>query len=131
MAVPAGSRPRRPRRVLVALALAAACVAGCTQRAEATVLSVTPAAGLVDQPVAVSVRGLPGGARTTLTTTATDAGGTGWSATARFKATAAGVVSLTQPSLGGSWTGVNPRGLFELMTPPATSEVAQFMAPPH
>jgi acetyl esterase/lipase len=92
-------------------------------------MSVSPQAALVDQPVTVSVRGLPAGARTTVTAKATDADGTTWSATAQFKASSAGEVSLSQPSLGGSYTGANPMGLFTLMAPPQGSAPAAFLHP--
>ena len=92
-------------------------------------MSVSPQAALVDQPVTVSVRGLPAGAQTTVTAKATDADGTTWSATAQFEATPAGEVSLGQPSLGGSYAGVNPMGLFTLMAPPQGSASAAFLHP--
>jgi Acyl-CoA thioester hydrolase/BAAT N-terminal region len=36
-------------------------------------------------------------------------------------------VSLGQPSLGGSYTGVNPMGLFALMAPPPGSAPDWFL----
>ena len=90
---------------------------------------MSPQAALVDQPVAVTVQGLPAGARTTLTARAKDTDGITWSATAQFQATPAGEVSLGQPSLGGSYTGVNPMGLFTLMAPPPGSAPAWFLYP--
>jgi hypothetical protein len=101
---------------VIVLLVAAAGLAGCTRggdrdRVQASI-AVSPQAALVDQPVAVRVRGLPAGARTTLTARARDTGGSSWSATAQFQATSAGEVSLDQPSLGGSYTGVNSMGLF-------------------
>jgi dienelactone hydrolase len=120
--------------VMVVLLVAAAGLAGCTRggdrdRVQASI-SVSPQAALVDQPVAVTVQGLPAGARTTLTASARDTGGITWSATAQFKATSAGKVSLGQPSLGGSYTGVNPMGLFTLMAPPPGSAPDWFLYPP-
>jgi acetyl esterase/lipase len=111
----------------------AGALAGCTRggdrdRVQASI-SVSPPVGLVDEPVAVTVRGLPAGARTTLTATATDTGGVTWSATAQFAATSAGTVSLSQPSLGGSYTGANPMGLLTLMAPPAGSAPDQLLYP--
>jgi hypothetical protein len=110
---------------LIVLLVVAAGLAGCTRggdrdRGQAS-MSVSPQAVLVDRPVAVPVTGLPAGALTTLTARARDTGGITWSATAQFKATSAGEVSLGQPSLAGSYTGVNPTGLFTLMAPPADS----------
>jgi dienelactone hydrolase len=116
--------------VLIALLVAVAGLAGCTggDRAEVQAsMSVSPQTALVDQAVTVSVGGLPAGAKTTVTAKATDAGGTTWSASAQFEATSAGEVSLGQPSLGGSYSGVNPMGLFTLMAPPTGSEAAAFI----
>src|ERR671919_1052867 len=131
MAGHAGSRRARPIPVLLALLVVTAGLAGCTRggdrgRVQASI-SVSPLAALVDQPVAVTVQGLPAGARATLTARARDTDGTTWSATAQFKATSAGTVSLGQPSLGGSYTGVNPMGLFTLMAPPPGSAPEAFL----
>jgi dienelactone hydrolase len=133
MAGRAGSWRERPISVLVALLVAAAGLAGCTPggdrgRVQAS-MAVSPRAALVDQPVAVTVRGLPAGARATLTATARDSDGITWSATAQFEATPDGEVSLGQPSLGGSYTGVNPMGLFTLMAPPPGSAPDWFLYP--
>jgi len=44
----------------------------------------------------------------------------------QFTATANGTVSLSQASTGGSYTGVNPMGLFQLMSPTATTTTTAF-----
>ena len=123
----------RPIPVLVALLVVAAGLAGCTRGTDRdpvqASISVSPQAALVDQPVAVTVQGLPAGARTTLTAKAKDTDGITWSATAQFKASSAGEMSLSQPSLGGSYTGVNAMGLFTLMVPPPGSAPAWFLYP--
>jgi dienelactone hydrolase len=90
---------------------------------------MSPQAALVDQPVAVTVQGLPAKARATLTAEATDTDGITWTAAAQFQATSAGKVSLGQPSLGGSYTGVNPMGLFTLMAPPPDAAPDWFRYP--
>jgi dienelactone hydrolase len=118
---------------LIALLVAAPGLSGCTRggdrdRVQASI-SVSPQAALVDQPVAVTVQDLPAGARTTLTARARDTGGITWSATAQFQATSAGKLSLDQPSLGGSYTGVNPMGLFTLTAPPPGSAPDWFLYP--
>ena len=117
--------------VLVVLVVAglAGCTGGGDRDPVQASISVWPTAALVDEPVAVTVQGLPAGARTTLTARAGDADGITWSATAQFEATSDGTVSLDQPSLGGSYTGVNPMGLFTLMAPPAGSVPAWFHLP--
>jgi dienelactone hydrolase len=130
MAGHAGSWPGRPIRLLIVLLVAAAGLAGCTRGGDRdqvrASISVSPRTALMDQAVAVRVRGLPAGARTTLTARASDTDGVIWSATAEFQASSAGEVSLGQPSLGGSYTGVNPMGLFTLMTPPTGSKATTF-----
>jgi fermentation-respiration switch protein FrsA (DUF1100 family) len=118
-------------QVLVALVVAAVGLAGCTgggdrDTAKASI-SVSPPAALMDEPVTVSLRGLPAGARTTVTATAVDSQGATWSSSAQFQASSAGEVSLGQPSLGGSYSGVNPMGLFTLMAPPPGSAPDWFL----
>ena len=133
MAGHAGAWRIRPILAVLAVLVVVAGLAGCTgggdrHRVEASI-SVSPSAALVDAPVAVTVQGLPAGARTTLTATAGDSDGVTWSATAQFEATSTGTVSLDQPSLGGSYTGVNPLGLFTLMAPPPGSAPDWFNFP--
>jgi pimeloyl-ACP methyl ester carboxylesterase len=133
MAGYAGAWRVRQIPVVIVLLVAAAGLAGCTRggdrdRVQASI-SVSPRTALVDQPVAVTVQGLPAGARATLTARAKDTDELTWSATAQFKATSAGEVSLGQPSLAGSYTGVNPMGLFTLMAPPTGSAPAWFLWP--
>jgi pimeloyl-ACP methyl ester carboxylesterase len=120
-------------RVLVILVLAAVAVAvlRAYRLPGPPSISASPQTALLDQPVTVSVRGLPAEANTTVTATAMDADGTSWSASAQFQATSTGAISLDQPSLGGSYTGANPMGLFVFMAPPPTSRTHPlFAAPP-
>jgi len=105
-------------RVLIAVSLACAGLWGCTGGGDGPVsMTVTPAAALIDQPVRVSIEGLPARAVTTVTATAKDAAGVTWSATADFRASGGGALTLDQAPTGGAYTGVNPMGLFELMRP--------------
>jgi dienelactone hydrolase len=131
MAGRAGGWRIRPTPVLVVLLVAAAGLAGCTRGGDRdqiqASISVSPLVALEDQPVAVTVRGLPAGAPTTLTARARDTDGMTWSSSAQFQASSAGEVSLGQPSLGGSYTGVNPMGLFTLMAPPPGSAPGWFL----
>ena len=92
-------------------------------------MTVSARRALLDVPVAVTLRGLPAGARTTVTATATDRDGTTWTSSAQFLAGAGGAVSLAQASLGGSYTGVNPMGLFEFMLPTGESKLDYFQQP--
>jgi dienelactone hydrolase len=79
-------------------------------------MTVTPASALLDVPVAVTVSGLPAGARITVTAAATDTAGVTWSSSADFQAGPDGRVSLAQKPLSG-YPAADPMGLFELMTP--------------
>jgi dienelactone hydrolase len=108
----------RGGRLLVAVVLAGAGLCGCTGGGDRPVaMTVTPPAGLTDQPFRVSVSGLPPRAATTVTATARDAAGVSWSASADFTASGAGTVSLDQAPTGGAYSGANPMGLVEFMTP--------------
>jgi len=69
----------------------------------------------MDTPVTVNLTGLPAGAQTTVSATALDADGTAFSSSAQFTATSSGTVSLSQVPTGGSYTRVDPMGLFELL----------------
>jgi len=84
-------------------------------------MTVRPASGLLDAPVTISVSGLPAGNLVTLTAQATDALGTVWTSTAQFTPPASGLISSTDPSVGGSYRGANAMGLFEVMAPPAAA----------
>ena len=79
----------------------------------------------MDQPVAVTVQGLPAGTRTTLTARATDTDGITWSATAQFTATSAGEVTLSQWSVGGSYGSLTDDALTSDGGTVATTQAAQ------
>lgn len=92
-------------------------------------MAVTPHSALVDVPVDVTVRRVPAGAKVTIAAAAKDHDGTTWTSSAIFTATSAGTVSSTQASTGGSYTGVDPMGLFALMAPPpAGSSTSRFLS---
>jgi hypothetical protein len=71
--------------LLIVLLVTGAGLAGCTGGGDRdpgqAPISVSPLAALVDQPVVVTVQGLPAGARTTLTARARNTDGITWSAT--------------------------------------------------
>jgi dienelactone hydrolase len=105
--------------LLVLVLLVVGATAGCGVRRAAVhaTITISPSTALLDAPVTGAIRGLPAGARTTVTTTATDADGVQWSASAEFQANRDGVVSFDQAPVGGSYSEADPMGLFHFMTP--------------
>ncbi len=113
-------------RGLVLLTVASVVAVGCgpSHRSSTTsgpTVAVHPTNALLDAPVTISVSGLPAGKVVTLTAQATDDVGTVWTSTAQFTTPASGVISSSDPSVGGSYRGTNAMGLLELMAPPATA----------
>lgn len=109
----------RTARVLAAALLVAAGAAACTggDRGDHPVISVSPETALLDQPVRVSLTGLPADHPVTVAATATDAAGVSWSSSAAFRSGRDGTLSLDRAPASGSYSGANPMGLFQLMTP--------------
>jgi dienelactone hydrolase len=107
--------------VLAAAAALTACTGGGGGGVVAS-MTVSPASALADVPVAVTVTGLPAGARTTVTATATDTAGVPWTSSADFAAGPDGRVSLGQKPLSG-YPDADPMALFELMTPARGSAI--------
>ena len=119
------------RSRLVGLVVATTVLTGCTGGGDVhAVMSARPPSAVFDRPVSVSITGLPMGARTTVTASATDADGIRWSSTAEFMAGADGTVSLNRPPLAGSYSGANPMGLLQSMTPPTGSKQTLFAQRP-
>ena len=85
-------------------------------------MTVTPASALADVPVSVAVSGLPAGARTTVTATATDTSGVPWTSSADFQAGPDGKVSLAQKPVSG-YPSADPMALFGLMKPSRGDDV--------
>jgi len=127
-------RYRRLGGIVALLGAAGSGLMGCSHHthpvATAATMSVVPQTALLDEAVAVSLHGLPAGARITVTAKATDADGTSWASSAQFTASPAGAVSLSQASVGGSYSGVNPMGLFVFMAPASAGSAATtFLSP--
>ncbi|MFF5217642.1 acyl-CoA thioesterase/bile acid-CoA:amino acid N-acyltransferase family protein [Micromonospora sp. NPDC000442] len=81
-------------------------------------LDVAPAVALVDQPVRVRVSGLAARERVVVAAAAQDHSGRRWRAEATFVADADGVVDVSQDApVDGSYSGVDPMGLFWSMDP--------------
>jgi dienelactone hydrolase len=121
-----GSRVDLHRSRVAALVAAAGflvAAAGCTPTRHAAV-TVSPVDSRADEPVSITVTGLPKGATTQIGVSSTDAGGEQWSSQATFTADAGGTVrAATAASTGGSYLGVSPTGLITSMrTGDATSK---------
>ncbi len=119
--------------LVAVLALGAAGLSACGGHAHAAAvpsMAVTPAVAPLDTPVTVALRGLPHGAQLTVTATAADTSGVTWTGSARFHVPSSGDATLSLPSEGGSYSGVNPMGLFETMKPPSSNtKDTVFIAP--
>ena len=91
-----------------------ALVAGNAARAEASaVIQVKPDKALVDEVVSISVTGLASKQSATVKATMTDNHGTVWQSSAEFLAEQRGKLELSkQAPVQGSYTGVDPMGLF-------------------
>ncbi|GIJ34640.1 acyl-CoA thioesterase/bile acid-CoA:amino acid N-acyltransferase family protein [Micromonospora sediminimaris] len=82
-------------------------------------LDVTPAVALVDQPLRIRVNGLAARERAVIAADAEDHAGRVWRAEATFVADANGVVDVSRDApVHGSYSGVDPMGLFWSMDPP-------------
>ena len=76
-------------------------------------LQVTPASGLIDAPFHVVIRGLVPGTRVKVSASRPDDQGRSWTAVGDYLADADGRVDVDlAPSLGGSYEGVSPHGLW-------------------
>ena len=77
---------------------------------------MAPQDSRADDPVAITVTGLPQQATTQIGVSSTDAAGEQWSSRATFTADMNGAVdSRTAPSSGGSYLGISPTGLITSM----------------
>ena len=99
------------RRLMIwgACALVSSAFADSRQPA----LEVTPVSGLIDAPFHVVVRGLVPGTRVKLSASRPDDQGRRWLAVGDYLADADGRIDVdAAPSLGGSYEGVSPHGLW-------------------
>jgi dienelactone hydrolase len=107
----------------------AAVVCGTLRAANPVQLSVTPEAGLIDAPFHVQLRNVLPGARVTLTSSRPDAKGRTWTAVGEYAADADGAVDVDRsPSLGGSYEGVSPHGLWCSALPVAPDKLSTYVA---
>src|SRR5580658_10894781 len=85
---------------------------------------IAPNPAFVDEDVRVCVRGLPACALISIQAATEDDQGRRWSSQARFRADSTGVIDASlHESLGGSYLGVAPMGLFWSMESAAASAV--------
>ena len=83
---------------------------------------IAPNPAFVDEDVRVCVRGLPASALISIQAATEDDQARRWSSLARFRADSAGVIDASlHESLGGSYRGVAPMGLFWSMESAAAS----------
>lgn len=76
-------------------------------------LEISPATAFVDEEVRIRLGGLPPQRAVVLRARTQDDENRGWSSRAEFRADASGGVNVaTQESIGGSYRGISPMGLF-------------------
>ena len=114
------------RMGFAALAAIACGALGAADRAQ---LTVTPRSGLIDAPFHVELRNVLPGARVTLSASRPDARGRTWTAVGEYAADASGRVDVDlAPSLGGSYEGVSPHGLWCSALPVAPDKLTAYIA---
>lgn len=119
---------RGTARLLTCLVVAAGTlVCGCSGSSRSVSLQVTPGAAPYGAPLTVRATGVAPGHAVEFTATVTDADGTRWRGQARVVADRDGVASpTTQPSTGGSYTGLHPQALFTQLAPVGRPDVTAF-----
>ncbi|XP_061469174.1 acyl-coenzyme A thioesterase 1-like [Rhineura floridana] len=101
----------------------------CNKRGVVTI-SVSPAAGLADQPAKVAVLGLPPLQEVTLRALVVNEQGTLFDSCAHYQAGEQGEIDLSgEPSKGGDYTGLEPMGLFWSLSPAAMEKPYQRLEP--
>ncbi|HEY0767339.1 MAG TPA: acyl-CoA thioesterase/bile acid-CoA:amino acid N-acyltransferase family protein [Steroidobacteraceae bacterium] len=113
------------------LAFAATVVAAweALGAANAAQLSVAPELGLIDAPFHVVLRNVLPGRAVTVSASRADVAGRTWSAVGEYVADADGTVDVDlAPSLGGSYQGVSPHGLWCSALPVAPEKLSEYIA---
>lgn len=106
-----------------------ATVACGTLQAASPMLTVKPGKGLIDAPFRVQLRNVLPGVRVTITASRPDASGRTWTAVGEYAADASGTVDVERlPSLGGSYEGVSPHGLWCSALPVAPGKLSAYVA---
>lgn len=97
--------------------------------ANAAQLSVAPESGLIDAPFHVVLHGVLPGTEVTLNASRPDVAGRTWTAVGEYVADADGTVDVDlAPSLGGSYQGVSPHGLWCSALPVAPEKLNEYIA---
>ncbi len=111
------------------LLLSAFALCASTLAMAAPTLSVFPIEGVFDDPFDVKLEGAPANVEVTIRSRQTDEEGTVWSTMASFRTDEAGSVNVsTQPSTGGSFTGISPHGLLCSALPIGVNDFASYLA---
>lgn len=92
-------------------------------------MRVTPVSGLIDAPFHVVLRGLVPGTRVKLRASRPDDQGRTWTAVGEYLADADGRIDVdVAPSLGGSYEGVSPHGLWCSALPVEPERLTAYVA---
>src|SRR5580693_3398117 len=95
---------------------------GASSAGDGVEFEISPSPAYVDEDVHVCLRGLPALALISIHAATEDDQGRRWNSQAHFRADAGGVIDVpVQDSLGGSYRGVAPMGLFWSMESAAAS----------
>ncbi|MFH1149549.1 MAG: acyl-CoA thioesterase/bile acid-CoA:amino acid N-acyltransferase family protein [Actinomycetota bacterium] len=90
-------------------------------------IEVTPVGALADEPVSISITGLPPGRQVSVTASTRDDSGQRWESRAECTSDEAGALDLdTAGSTGGTYIGPDGAGLFWSMTPVSEKDAHPF-----
>ena len=93
-------------------------------------LSVQPADGLADEPLRITLAGVPPASEVTVAASAADADGARWGSEARFEAGGDGSVDLERHApKAGTYDRTDPMGLLWSMRPPHEEDAPRFAIP--
>lgn len=94
------------------------CTTKTSESAHSLQLTVQPAAGYLDQPLAIRAQGLPAGTTSTVQVMSTDGAGTVWTSHADYRGDSQGDLDLsTATAVNGTYAGTFGTGLIASMQP--------------
>src|SRR5580704_39419 len=129
-----GAAPRRisrsqPMRRLMACGVCVLVTSSAFAGASQPDLRVTPASGLIDAPFHVVIQGLVPGVRVRVSASRPDDQGRTWIAVGDYLADADGHIDVdVAPSLGGSYEGISPHGLWCSALPVEPERLSAYVA---